>query len=85
VVDDGLGIPPEDQPRIFEKFSQAGSAARLGGSGLGLTFCRMAVEAHGGAIGVESASNCGSTFWFSLPSALAPSPAKCSSPIATGH
>jgi signal transduction histidine kinase len=69
VVDQGPGIAPEDQARIFEKFAQTAAGARRGGSGLGLTFCRMAVEAHGGSIGVESPSHCGSTFWFSLPPA----------------
>ena len=67
VTDEGPGIPPEDRARIFEKFGQTTDGARKGGSGLGLTFCRMAVEAHGGAIGVESELGRGSTFWFTLP------------------
>jgi signal transduction histidine kinase len=55
VTDRGPGIPPEERERIFEKFTQVQSPhhARRRGTGLGLTFCRMAVEAHGGKIWVE--------------------------------
>ncbi len=71
VIDDGSGIAPEQHQSIFEKFGQTAAGARRVGSGLGLTFCKMAVEAHGGTIGLESEPGRGSTFWFSLP--LAPS------------
>ena len=67
VTDDGPGIPPDQHNRIFEKFGQTPAGARRGGSGLGLAFCKMAVEAHGGSIGFENAPGHGSTFWFSLP------------------
>lgn len=67
VTDDGPGIAPENHRRIFEKFGQVeGKQSRLG-TGLGLTFARMAVEAHRGEIGVESELGKGSTFWFTLP------------------
>ena len=69
VSDLGPGIPPEYHEKIFEKFGQV-EAARQGtkhSSGLGLTFCKFAVEAHGGRIGLESAVGRGSTFWFELP------------------
>ncbi len=69
VSDSGLGIPPEYHEKIFEKFGQV-EAARQGtkhSSGLGLTFCKFAVEAHGGRIGLESVVGRGSTFWFALP------------------
>src|SRR5712692_332514 len=69
VADTGSGIPPEYREKIFEKFGQV-EAARQGvthSSGLGLTFCKLAVEAHGGRIGVESEVGKGSEFWFSLP------------------
>ena len=69
VRDNGPGIPREHQERVFDKFWQA--EARQHGhkysSGLGLTFCKMVVEAHGGAIGVESEVGSGSCFWFELP------------------
>lgn len=69
VHDTGPGIPPEYHARIFEKFGQV--EARMQGqmysTGLGLTFCKLAVEAHGGQIGVESEVGRGSTFWFVLP------------------
>jgi signal transduction histidine kinase len=73
VVDSGSGIAPEYHEKIFEKFGQA-EASRAGAqrsSGLGLTFCKLAVEAHGGRIGVESVIGKGSTFWFTLPAEVA--------------
>jgi signal transduction histidine kinase len=70
VRDDGQGIPPDYHTRIFEKFVQVknpdGVAIRKG-TGLGLAFCRLAVEAHGGKIWVESVPGQGSTFSFTLP------------------
>ena len=68
VADNGIGIPPDKIHLVFRKFGQV--AARNSGSirstGLGLAYCKMAVEAHGGAIGVESEPESGSTFWFTL-------------------
>lgn len=68
VVDTGPGIPPEERERIFEKFTQIkGRAGTRKGSGLGLAFCRMAVQAHGGRIGVEDGPDgVGSRFVFTL-------------------
>lgn len=70
VCDDGPGIAAEHQERIFEKFGQVknkeGESLRPG-TGLGLTFCRLAVQAHGGKIWVESAPGKGSRFFFTLP------------------
>lgn len=66
VHDSGLGIKPNDLDKIFTKFGQVGNR-RIGGSGLGLTFCKLVVEAHGGAVGVESIPGHGSTFFFTLP------------------
>ena len=69
VSDSGPGIPLELQGRIFDKFGQASltQEQRRGSSGLGLAFCKLAVEAHGGRIGVESAPGQGSRFWVELP------------------
>jgi signal transduction histidine kinase len=67
VSDNGPGIPPEDQERIFEKFARMQRKGRPKGLGLGLAFCRLAVEAHGGRIWVESEPDQGSSFYFTLP------------------
>jgi signal transduction histidine kinase len=73
VEDDGPGIAAEELPGIFERFSRAAGSTGIAGSGLGLMIARQIVEAHGGAIGVESALGRGSRFWFRLPRALAKS------------
>lgn len=67
VIDTGPGIDPGHHQRIFEKFGQVEDHNNRVGTGLGLTFCKLAVEAHGGRIGVESEVGKGSTFWFTLP------------------
>jgi signal transduction histidine kinase len=73
VSDTGPGIPPEFLPRVFDKFTQAaaGVERKQHSSGLGLAFCKLAVEAHGGTIGVSSRPGGGSTFWFELPASAA--------------
>jgi len=69
VRDTGEGIPEEAFERIFEKFGQVETrkAGRKMSTGLGLTFCKMVVEAHGGRIWVESAPGAGSAFSFLIP------------------
>lgn len=69
VADTGLGIAPEDIPRIFNEFQQVDGSGRLrhGGAGLGLAISRQFVEMHGGRMWVESEVGQGSTFYFSLP------------------
>jgi len=70
IHDTGPGIPKEHQPLVFEKFYRA-PGARAEGAGLGLFIARQIVQAHGGAIGVESEPGSGTTFWFTLPLAEA--------------
>ncbi len=69
VADTGPGMPADFLPRVFDKFAQGpeGLARKRYSSGLGLTFCKLAVEAHGGTIGVTSEVGAGSRFWFELP------------------
>jgi NtrC-family two-component system sensor histidine kinase KinB len=67
VHDQGLGIPVEYRERIFLKFYQMPGPRRRRGTGLGLPFCRLAVEAHGGRIWAEENSGGGSVFVFTLP------------------
>lgn len=69
VLDSGPGIPPADRTHIFERFAQVeGEKRRRRGFGLGLTYCRLAVEGHGGRIWVEAGpEDVGSRFVFTLP------------------
>jgi signal transduction histidine kinase len=67
VVDHGIGIAPAEQRRIFERFERAVPEHHYGGFGLGLWVARKIVEAHGGAIEVESIPSTGSHFVVSLP------------------
>jgi signal transduction histidine kinase len=77
VSDDGAGIPADQHKHIFEKFGQvAGGDEHRHSSGIGLAFCRMAVEAHHGRIGVDSEPGRGSRFWFTLPVASELEPTK---------
>lgn len=67
VEDAGPGIPEEYREKIFEKFTQVQDRQAKLGHGLGLTFCKLAIEAHGGKIWVESEVGKGSTFHFTIP------------------
>ena len=69
VKDNGIGIPKNEQERIFEKFFRASNALKkeTDGSGLGLYLSKIIVESSGGKMGYKSNENEGSTFWFSLP------------------
>lgn len=68
VVDQGSGIAIEDQPRLFQRFSQLDSPSRRsGGTGLGLSITRELIQRMGGDTGVDSTPGQGSSFWFSLP------------------
>jgi signal transduction histidine kinase len=69
VIDTGIGIAVEDQPKLFKEFVQidASASRHYEGTGLGLALCKRLVELHGGRIGCHSARGAGSTFWFTLP------------------
>jgi signal transduction histidine kinase len=69
VSDTGIGIAPEDLPRIFDPFYRADPARQIdsGGMGLGLSVVKMIVEAHNGQIAVQSQPGIGSSFTLSLP------------------
>jgi NtrC-family two-component system sensor histidine kinase KinB len=73
MIDTGPGVPEDYKERIFDRFSQVqGQKGRRRGTGLGLAFCRLAVEAHGGAIWIEDNPQGGSVFQFTLPISAAP-------------
>jgi len=67
VVDSGLGIPEEEQGRIFEDYYRSTAYSNVPGTGMGLAIARRIIEAHGGRIGVTSRQGAGSIFHFSLP------------------
>jgi signal transduction histidine kinase len=69
VSDSGIGIAPQDMPKLFQEFSQVDSSPsrQAQGTGLGLALCKKFVEMHGGTIGADSVPGRGSSFWFILP------------------
>jgi signal transduction histidine kinase len=82
VEDTGIGIDPAHVPKLFQQFYQVETGTRRshGGAGLGLTIAKALVEAHGGAIGVDSRPSQGSTFWFTLPVTFRPGPSAAPAP-----
>lgn len=70
VEDNGIGIPEEESPFVFERFyrvDKVRTRESIGGSGLGLAICKSIIEAHGGYIDVQSKLNVGSQFTVHLP------------------
>lgn len=74
VKDSGIGIPPEEQARVFERFYRASNAVKVeaNGSGLGLYIVKSVIEKHGGRIWFESKVGSGTTFYFTIPKMAAP-------------
>ena len=69
VTDQGSGIPPEELPRVFDRFYRGdyATARKIEGLGVGLYCCKLLIEAHGGRVWAESVPGQGSTFFFTLP------------------
>ena len=67
IEDNGIGIEPEAQPRVFDLFQRSDSGSRYQGTGLGLAIVRKACERQGGRVGFESEPGKGSRFWIEMP------------------
>ena len=67
IRDEGIGIPPEDQDKLFESFHRASNARNLPGTGLGLAVVKQSVDVHGGKISLHSEVGVGTTFTVTLP------------------
>jgi signal transduction histidine kinase len=67
VKDEGIGIPEEDQKRLFDTFHRAGNVGTIAGTGLGLAIVKRAVEAHGGLVDFVSEIGVGTTFTITIP------------------
>jgi two-component system sensor histidine kinase KdpD len=72
VEDNGPGIPEGDRERVFDKFTRLKNKTGARGLGVGLAFCKLAIQGHGGKIWVEPASTRGAKFVFTLPVAEEP-------------
>ncbi|GAB4512394.1 MAG: hypothetical protein OHK0046_11850 [Anaerolineae bacterium] len=70
VVDEGIGIPEEDLPHLFEPFHRGRNVENLAGTGLGLAIAKQAIELHGGSIGIESQQGIGTVVTILLPLVL---------------
>ena len=69
MIDTGPGIPEADAEHVFDRFYQTDTGRSRGGTGLGLAFCKLAVELHGGKIGVANGGQPGAIVEFTIPAA----------------
>ena len=76
VTDTGPGIPEADASHVFDRFYQTDTGRSRGGTGLGLAFCKLAVELHGGKIGVVNGGQPGAIIEFTIPAASRVAPAE---------
>src|SRR5256885_4366712 len=76
VRDTGPGIPAVDAANVFDRFYQTAGGRSRGGTGLGLAFCKLAVELHGGKIGVTNGGQPGAIVEFTIPAAARVAPAE---------
>jgi signal transduction histidine kinase len=67
VTDEGIGIPEEDQKRLFDAFHRAGNVGNIEGTGLGLAIVKQVIDLHGGSVGLSSEVNKGTTFIVKIP------------------
>jgi len=67
IQDNGIGIAPENQQKVFEMFSRLHTKEQFEGTGIGLATCKKIVAKHGGKIWLESEHGVGTTFYFSVP------------------
>ena len=70
VADTGVGLPPGEIPKVFERFGQGGNARTAGGTGLGLSLTRQLMELHGGAVSMESEQGVGTRVVLRLPASI---------------
>jgi signal transduction histidine kinase len=80
VIDRGMGIPQQDLPNIFERYTRGSNVSGIVGTGVGLFFVKVVVELHGGSVAVESKQGTGTKFTVRLP--VLPAPKAAEAPVA---